>query len=88
MEMFLSVTGFGDVHETHFESGIVLAREYFSGNNLDFLKCYEAFEKNDKSELGLHWLNAERKANLALFAFNLQDNSMLELEVSDYLLKN
>jgi len=83
MEMFLSITGFGNVCETHFESGIVLARDYFSENNLDFLKCYDAYEKDESSKLGLHWREAERKANLALYAFNLQDSSMLELEVSD-----
>ena len=82
MEKFLSVDGFGDVHEVHFESGIELAKGYFSKHNLDFLECYNAFEKNEKSELGKHWSKAEQKANLALYAFNLQDSSMLELGIS------
>jgi len=81
MEKFLSIDGCGDVCEHHFESGIVLARDYFSEHGLDFLACYEAFERDDKSELGQHWIAAENKANLALYAFNLQDNSMLELGV-------
>ena len=81
MEKFLSVSGFGDVHETHFESGLVLAINYFSEYDLDFLECYEAFEKDGKSELGQHWLAAESKANLALYGFNLQDSSRLELDI-------
>ncbi len=81
MKKVLSVSGFGDVHEDHFESGLVLARRYFSEHNLDFLECYNAFEDNKKSELGKHWANAELQANLALYAFNLQDSSMLELKV-------
>ena len=81
MEKLLSISGFGDVHEEHFESGLVLARYYFSTRDLDFLECYEAFEVDEKSELGQHWLAAEDKANLALYGFNLQDSSMLELEV-------
>jgi len=28
MEKFLSISGFGDVHETHFESGLVLAHAH------------------------------------------------------------
>ncbi len=83
MEKFLSVSGFGDVHEMHFESGLVLAINYFSEHNLDFLECYEAFEKDGKSELGQHWVTAESKANLALYGFNLQDSSMLELDVEN-----
>ena len=82
MEKFLSISGFGDVHETHFESGLVLAVNYFSEYELDFLECYEAFEKDEKSELGQHWLAAESKANLALYGFNLQGSFMLELGVS------
>ncbi len=83
MEKFLSIDGFGDVHSVHFESGIVLARAYFSKHRLDFFECYEAFEKDKDSELGQHWEAAERRANLALYAFNLQDSSMLELEIVD-----
>ena len=83
MEKFLSINGFGDVQEKHFESGIVLAKGYFSKHHLDFLECYYAFEKGNNSELGKHWCKAEQEANLALYAFNLQDSSMLELEVID-----
>ncbi len=83
MEQFLSVTGFGSVHEGHFESGYVLAREYFESRKLDILECYEAHEKDRESELGKHWIEAQRYANLALFADNLQDYSMLELEIVD-----
>lgn len=81
MEKYLSIDGFGDVHEAHFESGLILARVYFSEHGLDFIECYKAFKKNEKSDLGQHWVAAESKANLALYGFNLQDNSMLELEV-------
>ena len=84
MEKFLSISGFGDVHETHLESGIVLADDYFTQQDLDFLKCFEAHEKDANSELGQHWIAAEGKANLALYAFNLQDNSMLELKIENY----
>ena len=56
-------------------------RDYFFENGLDFLKCYKAFEKDEKSELGQHWITAESNANLALYAFNLQDSSLLQLEV-------
>lgn len=83
MDKFLSVTGFGNVHEAHFESGLVLARDYFSEHGLDYLACYEAFEKDEKSDLGQHWVAAEQKANLALYGFNLQDSSMLELKLVD-----
>ena len=83
MEKFLSVTGFGNVHEGHFESGHVLASEYFTSRNLDFSKCYESYKKDQDSELAKHWLEAEKYANLALYAFNLQDCSMLELELVD-----
>ncbi len=79
----MSIDGFGNVHEAHFECGIVLARDYFSKHRLAFLECYEAYEKDKDSELGQHWEAAERRANLALYAFNLQDNSMLELEIED-----
>ncbi len=81
MEKFLSIDGFGDVHDLHFESGLELARRYFSEHNLDFLECYESYKKDEKSVLGLHWREAERQTNLALYAFNLQDSSMLELKV-------
>lgn len=83
MEKFLSITGFGNVHEEHFENGHVLASEYFTNRNLDFLKCYEAYEKDNDSKLGKHWIDAEKHANLALYASNLQDCSMLELELVD-----
>ncbi|MCF6205071.1 MAG: hypothetical protein L3J59_15615, partial [Methylococcaceae bacterium] len=53
----------------------------FFEHGLDFLKCYDAFDKDEKSELGKHWSKAEQVANLALYGFNLQDSSMLELEV-------
>ncbi len=81
MEKVLTVSGFGDVHEEHFESGLILAENYFFEHGLDFLACYKAFEKDEKSELGLHWVAAEDKANLALYGFNLQDSSMLELGI-------
>ena len=81
MEKYLSIDGFGDVHEAHFESGLVLAVAYFSENDLDFIECYKAFKNNEKSELSKHWTVAESKANLALYGFNLQDNSMLVLNV-------
>lgn len=83
MEKFLSISGFGDVYEEHFESGIVLARDYFAEQNLNFLECHAAYIKNQNSELGIHWQKAEGKANLALYGFNLQGNSMLELEIVD-----
>ncbi len=83
MEKFLSISGFGDVSERHYESGIVLARQYFLARDLDFYKCYNAYVKDETSELGLQWIAAEREANLALYAFNLQDSSMLELELAD-----
>ena len=83
MEKILSVSGFGDIFSVHFEAGIVLAEEYFDQNNLDFLKCHEAFEKDENSTLVRHWAAAQTKANLALYAFNLQDSSMLELEISE-----
>ena len=83
MEKFLSVTGFGNVNEGHYERGHVLASDYFSSKNLDFSECYEAYEEGKDSELGKHWIDAERFANLALYAFNLQDCSMLELELVD-----
>ena len=83
MEKYLSIDGFGDVHEEHFECGLVLAENYFSKHGLDFLKCYEAFDKDENLELGKHWGKAEQEANLALYAFNLQDSSMLELEIVD-----
>lgn len=83
MDKYLSVSGFGDVHEGHFESGIILARDYFSEQGLDFLECHDAYIKNQNSELGIQWQEAERKANLALYTFNLQDSSMLELEIID-----
>lgn len=81
MGIFLSIDGFGDVHEAHFESGLELARGYFSENNLDYLECYESYKRDNNSILGQHWSKAEDKANLALYAFNLQDNSILELVV-------
>ncbi len=83
MEKFLSVSGFGDAREEHFESGLVLARDYFSERGLDFLECHDAYIKNQDSELGMHWQKAECKANLALYAFNLQKSSILELEIID-----
>ena len=83
MEKFLSISGFGDVSEMHFESGIELAQDYFLEQGLDFLECYQAYKKEEKSELGQHWITAEHKANLVLYAYKLQNNSMLELEVVD-----
>ncbi len=83
MQKFLSVTGFGNAQEEHFESGHALASEYFDSRNLVFLECYQAYEKDNKSTLGKHWLEAENYANLALYASNLQDCSMLELEIED-----
>ena len=82
MMKYLSVSGFGDVSEEDFESGLMLAENYFSKHGLDFLECHDEHLKNQNSELGMHWKKAERKASLALYAFNLQDNSMLILEVS------
>lgn len=83
MEKFLSVSGFGDVYEPHYESGYALAKEYFESRNLDFLECFEAYEQNKDSKLGKHWLEAGRYTNLALYAWNLQDSSCLTLEVVD-----
>ncbi len=83
MEKFLSIDGFGSVHSLHFERGIVLAREYFSKHELDFLECYEAYQVNEGSELGQHWLAAEARANLVLYASNLYDTATLELEIVD-----
>jgi len=83
MMKYLSVSGFGDVSEEHFESGLALAENYFSEHGLDFLECHDKHLKNQTSELGMHWQKAERKANLALYAFNLQDGSMLELEIRE-----
>ena len=83
MEKFLSVTGFGNIHEGHYERGYVLARDYFRSRDLDFLECYQAHEKDRESELGKHWFDAEKYANLALYASDLQDCSMLTLEIVD-----
>ena len=83
MDKYLSVTGFGNVHEAHFERGYELATEYFNSRNLDFSKCFEAYEKDQGSRLGMHWVEAEKCANLALYAFNLQDCSMLELNIEN-----
>ncbi len=63
MEKVLTVSGFGDVHEEHFERGLVLAENYFFEHGLDFLKCYDVFDKDEKSELGKHWSKAEQVAN-------------------------
>ena len=83
MEKFLSVTGFGPVHEGHFERGYILASEYFQSRDLDFLECYKAYELDKNSKLGKHWIDAERKANLVLYASNIQDYAMLDLEIVD-----
>lgn len=53
MEKFLSIGGFGDVHEEHFEGGLALARNYFSEYGLDFLECHDAYAKNQNSKLGM-----------------------------------
>jgi len=83
MEKFLTVTGFGNVHEGHFERGYVLAMDYFQERNLDFLECYEGYQKDKDSELGKHWVGAGKFANLVLYASNQQDFSTLELEIVD-----
>ena len=83
MKKYLSIDGFGDVHEEHFECGLVLAENYFSEYGLDFLECYESYKKDENSVLGQHWREAEQEANLALYAFGLQGSSMLELKIVD-----
>ena len=57
--------------------------EYFDRNILDFLECYEAFEKKESSDLGQHWVAAQKRTNLVFYGFNLQESSMLELDISE-----
>ena len=81
MEKVLTASGIGQAWGDVLESGLVLAEGYFQEYDLDFESCHEAFENDENSELGKHWLAAENKANLALYAFNIQDDSMVVLEV-------
>lgn len=78
MEKVLSTSGIGQTWGDVLESGLVLAEAYFEEHKLDFLECFEAYENSD---LGKHWLTAKRKADLALYASNIQDDSMIILEV-------
>ena len=51
MEKFLSVSGFGNAHEGHYERGYVLAEDYFHSRNLDFYECYKAYQEDKKQSL-------------------------------------
>ncbi|MDV5170978.1 hypothetical protein [Photobacterium rosenbergii] len=70
----------GDAPQYLADEGVELAKKYFDEQDIDMLVCFEAYERDQNSDLGRHWLAAEREANRVLAGDGRYDNSMVVLE--------
>lgn len=86
-EYELTASGCGQAWGDIVEDGLEAAKDYFFGNELDALDCFKAFVKDPKSKLGKHWDAAEAQANLVLAGRRQYENSMINLEVTDFKIK-
>ena len=70
----------GDAPQYLADEGVELAKKYFDDHDIDPFVCFDAYEHDQDSELGKHWLAAEREANRVLAGDDRYDNSMVVLE--------